>query len=224
MKKILPLLFFTALPVCAAPLPARPQGWVGDYAAVLDAATVAAVSRISQALWEQTGFALIIATVASIGDESIETYAVKLYEKWGVGSKDEDEGVLIVLSLDPRRVRIEAGYGAEGYLNDAKTGRLLDQYGVPFFKSGDYSRGMLALSTEIARIVAAEKRVSLTLPVNNDAHRVREEMPRASPLSILFFLIIIIVLASTPFGRSLLFWLLLSSLMGGRRGGFGGGF
>jgi uncharacterized protein len=224
LKTILLPLLFIALPAGAGEYPARPQGPVADFAGVFDATAVASLSRLSQSLWEQAGFALVIATVPSIGDATIEGYATGLYETWGIGAKGRDEGALIVLSLEPRRVKIEVGYGAEGYLNDAKAGRLLDTYGVPYFKSGDYSRGMLAVTTAIAQIVASEKQISLTLPADNYRNRVREATPRASPLSILFFLIIFIVLMSTRFGRALLFWMVLSSLMGGRRGGLGGGF
>jgi uncharacterized protein len=219
------VLIAAALSACAAQLPDRPQGPIGDNAAVLDAAVISTISQISRSLWEQAGFGLVVATVASLGDEPIETYAASLYEKWGVGAKGADEGALILLSLNPRRVRIEVGYGAEGYLNDAKAGRLLDMYGMPYFKTGDYSRGFLAVSTEIARIVAAEKRISLTLPADNYPPRVREGARKISPLSVFFFIIIFFLLVSTRFGRSLLFWFLLSALSsGGRGGGFGGGF
>jgi uncharacterized protein len=225
LQKILVLFIITAVPVFAIQFPARPPGPVGDYAEVLDADTKASITRISQSLWEQADFALIIATVDSIGNEPIEAYAVALYEKWGVGSKGKDEGTLIVVSLNPRRVRIEVGYGAEGYLNDAKTGRLLDNYGIPYFQNNDYARGLLALATEIARVVAIEKQISLTLPAGDQQQQVREDVPKVSPLKVLLFIIIFIVLMSTRFGRSLLFWLLLSSLSGGgRNGGFGGGF
>jgi uncharacterized protein len=225
LKKTLFFIILTFLPAFTAQFPARPQGPIGDYARILDATTIAAVTQISQSLWEQAGFALVIATIDSIGDESIENYAVALYKNWGVGVKGKDEGVLIVLSLNPRRVRIEVGYGAEGYLNDAKTGRLLDQYGVPYFKTGDYGRGMLSLATEVARIVAAEKQISLSLPDNNYQPQGQHNLRKVSPLSVIFFIIIFLGLVSTPFGRSLLFFFLLSSMSGGgRRGGFGGGF
>ena len=87
MKKTLFLVIFMFLPAFAAQFPARPQGPIGDYAGVLDATTIAAVTQISQSLWEQAGFALVIATTTSIGDESIEDYAVALYKNWGVGVK-----------------------------------------------------------------------------------------------------------------------------------------
>ncbi|MBN1760621.1 MAG: TPM domain-containing protein [Chitinispirillaceae bacterium] len=206
-------------------LPQRPNGSVADYAGILSAETESAITQLGEALWRQAGFGLVVATVPSLGDETIEGYATALYKKWGIGKKGGDEGVLILLSLDPRRVRIEVGYGAEGYLNDAKTGRMLDTYGLPNFKNGNYNQGMLALSAAVAQEVAQEKQISLTVP-ERYSRRVPEEGSRPSPLSILFFIVIFIVLMSTRFGRSLLFFMLMSSLMGGGRrgGGFGGGF
>ena len=218
------LLLLILHPITATALPVRPDGPVGDYAGVLDAAAEAKISQIAQALWEQAGFGLVVATIPSMGDTSIEEYAVLLYEAWGIGAKGKDEGALVLLSLNPRRVRIEVGYGAEGYLNDAKTGRMLDTYGVPYLKTGDYSSGILAVSVEIARAVAAEKQISLTLPAGRSG-QVQGDVPRMSPIKMLFFLIVLGILLSTRFGRSLLFFFILSSMMGGgRRGGFGGGF
>lgn len=142
--------------------------------------------------------------------------------KWKYG---KDEGVLVLLALEQRKVRIEVGYGAEGYLNDAKTGRLLDSYGVPYFKTSDYSRGMLALAVEVAKIVEAEKGVSLTLPAQNYQPGVPDESIELSPFQLILMLIVLIILLSTRFGRALLLTMLISGHSGsGRRGGFGGGF
>jgi uncharacterized protein len=224
-KMCLPLLVL-AVVVNAANIPPRPQGPVGDHAGILDQATATTISGIAQALHEQAGFSLVVATVSSIGDVSIEEYATTLYETWGIGKKGTDEGALILLSLEPRRIRIEVGYGAEGYLPDARTGRLLDTYGVPRFRANDYAGGILALSVEIAKIAAAEKQVSLTLPsVHGTARQDGGKEP--SLLAILFFIVLFGILMSTRFGRSLLFFMLLSNMMGGGRrggGGFGGGF
>lgn len=222
-KRILLFCLLGAFSALGSTYPKRPDGPVGDYAGILDHNTVSSVSRISQALWEQAGFALIIATVPSIGDLTIEEYATSLYEKWGIGSKDTDEGVLILLSLNPRRVRIEVGYGAEGYLNDAKTGRFLDNYGVPRFRNGEYSAGILALAVEIAKTVESEKQISLKLPIQSYRSEYSEESNEISPFSIILFIIIFIVMISTRFGRSLLLFLLINSLLGGRRGGYGSG-
>jgi uncharacterized protein len=228
LTKILLSVLFLVFSAFAAEYPVRPQGPVGDYAAILDEGTTASITQISQVLWDQAGFALVIATVPSIGDESIEEYATMLYEKWKIGAKEKNEGALILLSLNPRRVRIEVGYGAEGYLNDAKTGRLLDTYGVPFFKTGNYGRGMLALAIGITREVEAEKKIRLTVSTNGYAGQAPVADRKVSPFSTVLLIVVLILLLSTRFGRSLLFWMLMSGLMGGRQGGsgrgFGGGF
>ncbi|HEX3020160.1 MAG TPA: TPM domain-containing protein [Chitinispirillaceae bacterium] len=224
-KNFIPLLFLV-YPVFATQFPARPQGPVADYASIIDAQTEAMLSGIGQSLWQQAGFALIVATIPSIGEESVEEYSTGLYEKWKIGAKGKDEGALIVLAMEQRKIRIEVGYGAEGYLNDARTGRLLDSYGIPYFKKGDFSQGMLSLAVGLARIVEEEKGVSLSIPGGNYRRINQVQTTHLSPFQLILILIVFIVLVSTRFGRSLLFWMLISSLSGSgrRRGGFGGGF
>jgi len=70
-------------------------------------------------------------------------YANELYEKWGIGKKGEDKGVLIFLVLDQRKVRIETGYGVEGILPDGLVGNILDEQVTPLLKQGQYSEGLL---------------------------------------------------------------------------------
>jgi uncharacterized protein len=224
-KKFLALLLLSVCPAFSANIPTRPQGPVADYASVLDGSTEAALTRISQSLWQQAKFALVIATVPSIGEESIEQYSSFLYEKWKIGAEGKDEGVLILLSMEQRKIRIEVGYGAEGYLNDSKTGRLLDNYCIPYFKKGDYSGGMLSLAVALAKEVEKEKGIALSMPVNQYRPDYEQEV-QLSPVQLIFILIALVLLLSTRFGRSLLFWILVSSMSGSgrRRGGFGSGF
>jgi len=225
-RKNLALLLFSVCSAFSANIPPRPQGPVADYASVLDAGTEAALAKISQSLWQQAQFALVIATVSSIDEESIEEYSSHLYEKWEIGAKGKDEGALILLSMKQRKIRIEVGYGAEGYLNDSKTGRLLDNYCIPYFKNGDYSRGVLSLAAALAKEVEKEKEIALSTPVANYQPVNQEQTIQLSPFQLILFLIALVFLLSTRFGRSLLFWMLVSSMSGSgrRRGGFGGGF
>lgn len=225
-RKILALLLLSVCPALSISIPSRPQGPVADYASVLDGNTKAALTKISQSLWQQAQFALVIATVPSIGEESIEEYSSFLYEKWKIGAQGKDEGALILLSMEQRKIRIEVGYGAEGYLNDSKTGRLLDNYCIPYLKNGDYSKGMLSLAVAMAKEVEKEKGVALSLPVTHHRQVKEEEIVQLSPFQLIFIMIVLVLLLSTRFGRSLLFWMLVSSMSGSgrRRGGFGGGF
>jgi uncharacterized protein len=207
--------------------PAKPNGPVADYGGVINAGAQSKITEIAQALWEQAGFALIVATLSSLHGEAIDQYAPELYKKWGIGNKETDEGALLLISLDPRKVRIEVGYGSEGYLNDAKVGRILDTYGVPYFKQNDFSNGLLAVSESIALEVAKEKGVSLSISPENRQAPSPATQQRVSPIKLVLGLIVLIFLLGTPFGRTLLFTMLMMSMMGGggrRGGGFGGGF
>ena len=220
------LLVFVHLTPYAQEYPAKPTGPVADLGRVVDASTRQQITALARALWERAGFALVVATVPSIGQQSIDEYAPELYRRWGIGKKGVDEGALVLLTLDPRSIRIEVGFGSEGYLNDAKVGRIIDQHGLPHFRVGEYSPGLVKISAAIASEVAKEKNITL---VGAPQTAVSEPMPE-QPVSIrelIFILLILIVLVATPFGRTLLAALFLSSMMrGGRRGGggFGGGF
>jgi uncharacterized protein len=235
MHRVRSLLFATSC--CAAALgsavlaqeyPARPSGPVADLAGVIDQPTQQKIALIAQALWEKAGFGLVVATLPKIENATIDEYAPELYKRWGIGRKGSDEGVLILLSLDPKKVRIEVGYGSEGYLNDAKTGRILDESGIPFFKRNDYSAGLLNVAVAIAGEVSHEKNISLALPGLEQRAPVQLQYRKVPPLYTVFFILVMILLLSTRLGRTILWTIFLTGLLsGGRgsgRGGFGGGF
>jgi uncharacterized protein len=234
LQPLVMLLVFSFC-VVAGPqnMPPRPDGSIADFANVIDDNTKQQITLIAQSLWEQAGFGLVVATFPTIGSEPIEDFSVNLYKSWGIGKKGVDEGALVILSLDPRKVRIEIGYGAEGYLNDAKTGRILDTYGMPYLKAGNYSLGMLNTVAAIAEAVGAEKNITLTaIPAvtrQTGNSRGSDLSRRISPVHVIIFIIVLIIMLSTRTGRTILWMLILSSLLGGGRhgnssGGFGGGF
>jgi uncharacterized protein len=220
------ILLIAWLSLVAQTFPAKPAGPIADYAGVIESDAKQKMTDLARALWEQAGFALIVATLPSLNEETIDQFAPELYKKWGIGNKGTDEGVLVLLSLDPRKARIEVGLGAEGYLNDAKAGRILDTYGVPYFKQDDFSNGLLAIAESIAQEVAKEKGLSLSISPENRQAPSPATPQGVSPIKLLLGLIVLVFLLATPFGRTLLFTMLMMSMMGGGRrgGGFGGGF
>ncbi len=227
----IPCILLLCIPLLARNFPARPSGPVADYANVIDQPTQEKIVTLAQALWDQAKFGLVVATLDSLGNSTIDDYASQLYKQWGIGNKGSDEGALVLLSLDPRKVRIEVGYGAEGYLNDAKVGRILDQYGTPYFKNGDFSAGLLGISGAIGGVVAHEKGITLN-DANNFAPPDQLPLHALSWQQLILIAIVLSLLLGTRFGRTLLFAFVLSSLLGGGRGrgggfgggGFGGGF
>jgi uncharacterized protein len=230
------LLLIGGIRLDAQDFPPRPSGPVADYARVMDAGARQQIEVLARALWDQGGFALVVATLPSLGQAPIDQYAPELYRRWGIGKRDTDEGVLVLLSLDPRKVRIEVGYGSEGYLNDARTGRLLDEYGIPSFKAGDFSGGLVRVSAAIAELVAREKGLSLAVPPGlRPAPRQNQDL-KITPIKLVLAIIALLLLLGTRFGRALLLGVILGNLARGGRGhgggfggnlgggGFGGGF
>jgi uncharacterized protein len=137
-------LCFGALPAGAQELPPRPDGPVYDGANMIDAATEAKLDEELRAYNKATGRAVIIATVPSLDGETVETYAVDLYETWGIGGEETDEGALLLVAKDERKIRIEVGYGSTPTLTDAMSGRIIRNTITPAFKQGDFSGGIAA--------------------------------------------------------------------------------
>jgi len=123
--------------------PPRPDGPVYDGANILSAGTKAQLDQQLRAYNKQTGRAIIVATVPSLGGASIETYATTLYtDKWGIGGAQRDTGLLLLIAPAERKMRIEVGYGLHGYFSGIMAGRVINDVIVPRFKQGNYDAGV----------------------------------------------------------------------------------
>jgi uncharacterized protein len=147
-------LLVAAVPA-AEPVYPRYSGFVNDYAGVLDEAAKAKLEGLCRELEAKTSAEMALAVVKSVAPLDSKSYAVKLFEQWQPGKKGQDNGLLIVLALDERRVEVEVGYGLEGDLNDAKVGALLDRYAVPYFKEGRFGDGLYNLAAALSGVIAA---------------------------------------------------------------------
>lgn len=209
-----------------------PSSSVLDSAAVIRPEDRQIIESISQELWKKAEFALVVLTTKDIGDVAIEEYANSMYEVLGIGSKEKEEGALVVLAMKQRKARIEVGYGSEGYINDARAGRILDSYGVPHFSANNFSTGLVAVAAGIAQVVSKEKGIEDQILGKGLEESYTEE--KLSLLQIIGIGVLLILLLGTRPGRMLLFWFLITG--GGRNnggggfggrmggGGFGGGF
>lgn len=123
--------------------PPRPEGPVYDGANILTEATRARLDQELRAYNAQTGRAIIIATVPSLGGASIETYATTLFtDKWGIGGAKRDMGLLLLIAPAERKMRIEVGYGLHGYFGGIMAGRVINDVIAPRFKKGDFDAGV----------------------------------------------------------------------------------
>jgi uncharacterized protein len=202
-------------------LPA-PTGYVNDFAGVLSPSTKFNLENLCTQVDRQAHAQIAVVTVKTMdGDQSIEEFATALEDKWKVGAKGTDRGVLVLLVMNPKKWRIEVGYGLEGILNDAKIGDI-GRLMVPSASQGDFNTAIPLGVQRIAQIIATDAGVTLNLaqPVHQ-YHR--EQAPvQLSFMEILLgggvILLVLFFLIKT--GNTGLIFFLLGNLMGG---GFGGG-
>jgi len=123
--------------------PPRPEGPVYDGASILSPETEAKLDSELRAYNAQTGRAIIVATVPSLGGASIESYATTLYtDKWGIGGAQRDAGLLLLIAPNERKMRIEVGYGLHGYFGGIMAGRVINDVIAPRFKEGNFDAGV----------------------------------------------------------------------------------
>jgi len=200
---------------------------VNDFAGILAPPAVERLEKLSRSLWEQSRDAVVVVTVESISPESIEGYAVGLFEHWGIGDEGKDNGVLVLVAEKERKTRIEVGYGLEGTIPDAEASRIVRDLMLPSFRRGDYDRGVeLAVQALIGRIARERgleiEGLSTDLPVPRQR---ASSAGNLSPLIVLFLAVLVLSLNVIAFrrrgtargSRSGGFWT-------GSGGGFGGGF
>ena len=149
--------------------------YINDFADVIEktdaesilSAGVALEQASAKALNADVGAQVVAVTIESTDGEEISEYALNLGRQWGVGNKDYNNGVLILLATGDREVYVAVGYGLEGALPDSKTGRLIDNYGIDYFAENDFSAGMLNLYNAVVREVYSE--YGLSIPENISA-------------------------------------------------------
>lgn len=118
------------------------QGRVTDDAEILKPGTINRINSQLQAHENQTTNQVAVLTVNSLQGESIESFAIQVFESWKLGQKGKDNGVLVLIAPQERRMRIEVGYGLEGSLTDLEAGRIIRNIMAPRFKAGDFNGGI----------------------------------------------------------------------------------
>ncbi len=179
----LPLLCTAALPALAEPaeLPPPPDRRINDYPGILDPAVRGELESRLARFEEQTSNQIVVAVVPTLEDESLEGFAERLFRYWELGQRSRDNGVLVLVVLDERLVRIEVGYGLEGVLTDATCARIIRNDIVPEFRSGDFDNG---LRRAVGSIMAATRDEYVATPGRLEpAYPTRhEKLERLAPL------------------------------------------
>lgn len=217
------LLFFATTAI-AAELPA-PSGWVNDFAGVISAEEEQQLTHLLRQVEQASDIEMSVVTLATLEGEDVEGYAVRLFEKWGIGKKGKNNGLLILASIGDRSARIEVGYGLEEAINDAFAGRVLRETIFPAFREAKYGMGLMQ-GAEILTTRLSEH-FKFSLEGATPQHLADRASGRTHWLSLIVKLIILIALIALFIQNPLLFFLLMSGGRGGgghSSGGFGGGF
>lgn len=230
--------FFAACATAAPQIPPKPTAaagiYVQDYAQVLSAEDKRRLLSIGQELDDKTTAQLAVVTVKTLDGQPIEDYALAILREWGIGSKEKNNGALIVVAVQDRRSRIEVGYGLEGLLTDGLTGRIQDQAMIPYFRKGNYAAGIVNGYAVTASLIAKDAGVQLTA-INSEqiavpaktTNNTDQEYPFWLKLLIGAGIVLLLIIDNLFLGgvltQMLFFMFLRGRGGGGGRGGFGGG-
>lgn len=197
----------------------RPVGYVNDFAHVLSDNSVAKLNGIIKELQAKTGTEVVVVTLKSLDGYPIEDVGLTIGRQWKIGQKGKDNGVIILTAIDDRKLRIEVGYGIEGYLTDAHAGIIRDEYMIPYFKKGDYQSGIIYGTSAVVSTIA--KGYGVAISGNYQLPPIQDE---PSGFSIFVFFLFIFLFIRYP---SFMTGFLIGNLSSGRYytggGGFGGG-
>jgi len=239
MKKLLLLLFiFIGLqPVFAQKIEPKPNPpvAVNDFANLLEPFQRQALEQKLEAYNDSTSSAIVIITVPGLDGYDIPQVSLKYLRDWGIGTKEKNNGVVILVSANDHKARIETGYGMEGVLPDILAKEIIDQRMIPFFKNGDYYAGLNNTVDAIIQAAAGEYKADPNAGKNN-----KVTAGKIIPLIIIFLVILFLFSGgggggggsymsrkgSRSFLGNALPWFLLGNMLGGGgsdRGGFGGG-
>lgn len=194
------------------PAPPSPPRLVNDLAQVLQPQEVAALEQKLVSYNDSTTSQIAVVTVPTLGGSEIADYAQKLYESWGIGSKNNNNGILVLVAIQERQARIQTGYGLEGAVPDALAKRIISNTLIPAFRQNQYYAGLDRATDQLIALAKGEYKAD---PAQTQRPRGRRDRTGSGAgfWIIIGILVLVFLLRSRGGG-------------GGRggRGGLGGGF
>lgn len=229
MKKFCCLLILAlVLPLAAAdyPAPPPPDNYIVDKAGVLSSSDLDRINALCREVERVTTAEMAVLVIRTTDNEDISMYATNVGNRWGVGQKSKDNGLVMVVAIDDRKVFTATGSGMEGYLTDARINQVYRGVIVPNFRNSDYGKGIYEALQLYSKDI--EKEYGVTLEGAKDAPQISENTSSSKGGGLGCFPICLFILFP---GLFFLFGILRSIMKGGRGGGFwtsggssGGGF
>ena len=202
------------------------DGPVNDYAHMFTTSEIQELNSYLYTIDRQSDLQIAVLTIPSLEGDNLESYSIRVAEKWQIGQKGKDTGVILVIVAQDRKLRIEVGYGLEDRITDAQSSRIIRSVIAPQFKKREYGKGVLLGVKNLVGLALQDE--SLVSDAVKESDRQNDD---SIPLPLVIFLIIIFLFGSR-FMPGGLFWPLLFLSSGrsggysgrGGSGGFGGGF
>lgn len=183
--------------------------WVSDMAGVIDETTEGHLNSIINQLEQKTAAEIAVVTIRHTDGRSPKEFATALFNLWGIGKTGKDNGVLVLLVMDSRRIEVETGYGIESVLTDGKVGEILRNHVVPRFKKGDFGGGLLAGVRVMTEIISGDKIISKPIvpekiKIESSPQRLSEKQIRTfftdNKYALLTILLIILIILLISYG------------------------
>ena len=223
-------VLFLSGPVAALDVPPAPTQWLTDNAGLLNPSQAAELNRKLQAFEQQSGAQFIIYTMRTLEGDPVEDFTIRAAEKWKVGQKKYDNGLILFVFLDEKKVRIETGYGLEGTITDAVASRVIRETMAPYFQRGDWNGGLNAGADALMeRIRKGEAPVEPMQREGGGAQANGVDPIFLLVIVLIFFFFILPMLRRGGGGCGGCFFPFIfpgggGTTFGGGGGGFGGGF
>jgi uncharacterized protein len=198
-------------------------GRVVDQAKILSPVTTADLERKLADLEQKSGIQLVVATVPSLGGEEIEPYANELFRAWKLGEAKKNNGALLLIAPNERRMRIEVGYGLEGTLTDAVSSIIISNAIAPRFKAGDFNGGVTRGVDDIITALTTDSAEWKPKPTDMRAEHDASLLDTLAPFLIFLFIMFVFSRISRRSGGGNVIFIPMGG-GGFGRGGFGGGF
>ncbi len=212
-----------------------PRGYINDFASLITPSDEQKLNALAVALDQKTGAELAVVTLKSTKPYEVQDYSVRLFEQWKIGKSGKDNGILLLTAIEDKKVWITTGYGLEGAIPDAEASKVYRNIIAPYFKKGEFSKGISAGAIVLVDLAAREYNVNIEDLSDLTEQYVRpvQKSPLASFIQSLFTLLFFVLFFGFRLG---LFGFLLLGTgrrrggswygggLGGSSGGFSGGF
>lgn len=238
------IILMLLLPTASAVSYPQLSGYVTDNANMIDQSYEAKITQLAGAIEKETTVQIAVVTIESLEGESMEMYAVKLFEKAGIGKKDKDNGLIIIVAKESHDYRFEVGYGLEGTITDSMKVNIGDRIIVPNFRNGDYGKGIYESMLVVQELLTGNEEVISQYSMKQGGGSTEQNGGDSGDFAILFIILLFLIIGfiffiaimNTTYSRDTsgrrrygymepvprIGWGLGGGRFGG--GGFGGGF